>query len=59
MPHLFESFALRGVMLANRMAVSPMCQYFSEQGFINDWHFVHLGSRAFATAAHQREGLWN
>ena len=46
MPHLFEPLALRSVTLANRIIVSPMCQYSSVDGFSNDWHFVHLGSRA-------------
>src|SRR5947207_15302222 len=51
MPHLFEALALRGVSLANRILVSPMCQYSSVDGFANDWHFVHLGSRAAGGAA--------
>src|SRR6476646_68995 len=46
MPHLFEPLTLRGLTLANRILVSPMCQYSSVDGFANDWHFVHLGSRA-------------
>lgn len=46
MSHLFEPLALRGVTLKNRIAVSPMCQYSSVDGFANDWHLVHLGSRA-------------
>jgi len=50
MPHLFEPFALRGVVLRNRVAVSPMCQYSSERGFATDWHLVHLGSRAVGGA---------
>lgn len=50
MPHLFEPLKLRDVVLANRIAVSPMCQYSSEQGFANDWHLVHLGSRAVGGA---------
>lgn len=50
MSHLFESFTLRDVTLQNRIAVSPMCQYSSENGFANDWHFVHLGSRAVGGA---------
>jgi 2,4-dienoyl-CoA reductase-like NADH-dependent reductase (Old Yellow Enzyme family) len=51
MPHLFESLTLRDVTLQNRIAVSPMCQYFSENGFANEWHFVHLGSRVVGGAA--------
>jgi 2,4-dienoyl-CoA reductase-like NADH-dependent reductase (Old Yellow Enzyme family) len=38
--------AIREITLRNRIAVSPMCQYSSEDGFANDWHLVHLGSRA-------------
>lgn len=47
---LFTPYTLRGVTLRNRIAVSPMCQYSSEDGFANDWHFVHLGSRAVGGA---------
>jgi 2,4-dienoyl-CoA reductase-like NADH-dependent reductase (Old Yellow Enzyme family) len=43
---LFSPFKIRSVEFANRVGVSPMCQYSSEDGFANDWHFVHLGSRA-------------
>jgi len=50
MPHLFESLKLRDVTFQNRIAVSPMCQYSSEKGFANDWHLVHLGSRAVGGA---------
>ncbi|MBX3063374.1 MAG: NADH:flavin oxidoreductase/NADH oxidase [Anaerolineae bacterium] len=46
LPHLFDPLTLRGVMLRNRIAMSPMCQYSSEDGFANDWHLTHLGSRA-------------
>ncbi|HKG90672.1 MAG TPA: NADH:flavin oxidoreductase/NADH oxidase [Gemmatimonadaceae bacterium] len=49
-PGLFSSLRLRGVELRNRIAVSPMCQYTSDDGFANDWHFVHLGSRAVGGA---------
>ena len=48
--HLFEPLILRGIRLPNRLVVSPMCQYSSEDGFANDWHFVHLGSRAVGRA---------
>jgi 2,4-dienoyl-CoA reductase-like NADH-dependent reductase (Old Yellow Enzyme family) len=51
MPHLFEPLPIRSVTLANRIIVSPMCQYSSVDGFSNDWHFVHLGSRAVGGAA--------
>jgi 2,4-dienoyl-CoA reductase-like NADH-dependent reductase (Old Yellow Enzyme family) len=43
---LFAPFQLRSVTFANRIGVSPMCQYSAEDGFANDWHMVHLGSRA-------------
>jgi 2,4-dienoyl-CoA reductase-like NADH-dependent reductase (Old Yellow Enzyme family) len=43
---LFSPFRLRGLELRNRVVMSPMCQYSSTDGFPNDWHFVHLGSRA-------------
>lgn len=46
MTHLFAPFEIRGVTLRNRIAVSSMCQYSSIDGFANDWHLVHLGSRA-------------
>ncbi|NUT61027.1 NADH:flavin oxidoreductase/NADH oxidase [Herbaspirillum sp. C9C3] len=47
---LFSPLTLRGVTLPNRIAVSPMCQYSAEDGFVNDWHLVHLGSRAVGGA---------
>jgi 2,4-dienoyl-CoA reductase-like NADH-dependent reductase (Old Yellow Enzyme family) len=50
MADLFEPFRLRDIVLSNRIAVSPMCQYSSERGFANDWHFMHLGSRAVGGA---------
>lgn len=50
MAHLFDPLTLRGVTLRNRIGVSPMCQYSAEDGFANDWHFVHLGSRAVGGA---------
>lgn len=43
---LFSPFKLRSVSFANRIGVSPMCEYSSADGFANDWHMVHLGSRA-------------
>jgi 2,4-dienoyl-CoA reductase-like NADH-dependent reductase (Old Yellow Enzyme family) len=49
-PHLFTPIALRDITLRNRIAVSPMCQYSSEDGFANDWHLVHLGCRAVGGA---------
>ena len=51
MAHLFEPLTLRGVALHNRIVVSPMCEYSSDDGFANDWHLVHLGSRAVGGAA--------
>ena len=51
MAHLFEPLKLRSIELPHRIVVSPMCQYSSEDGFANDWHFVHLGSRAVGRAA--------
>ena len=51
MPHLFEPLAIRGLTLPHRIIVSPMCQYSSTDGFANDWHLVHLGSRAVGRAA--------
>ena len=50
MAGLFDQFQLKDIVLRNRIAVSPMCQYSSENGFPNDWHFVHLGSRAVGGA---------
>src|SRR5256886_6334101 len=50
MPGLFDPFAIRNVTFSNRIFVSPMCQYSSEDGYANDWHFVHLGSRAVGGA---------
>jgi len=51
MPQLFTPYKIREIELKNRLVVSPMCQYSSEDGFANDWHFVHLGSRAVGGAA--------
>lgn len=48
--HLFEPLTLRSVTVRNRIAVSPMCQYSSDDGFANDWHLVHLGGRAVGGA---------
>ena len=50
MNHLFSPITFRGVILPNRIAVSPMCEYSSQDGFANDWHLVHLGSRAVGGA---------
>jgi 2,4-dienoyl-CoA reductase-like NADH-dependent reductase (Old Yellow Enzyme family) len=50
MPGLFDSLTIRDLTFANRVFVSPMCQYSSDDGYANDWHFVHLGSRAVGGA---------
>jgi len=50
MSGLFDPLTLRGVTLRNRIAVSPMCEYSSDDGFANNWHLVHLGSRAVGGA---------
>ena len=47
---LFSPLRLRGVEMRNRVGVSPMCQYSSVDGFANDWHWLHLGSRAVGGA---------
>jgi 2,4-dienoyl-CoA reductase-like NADH-dependent reductase (Old Yellow Enzyme family) len=49
-PSLFTPLTQRGVTFPNRIVVSPMCQYSCEDGLANDWHFVHLGSRAVGGA---------
>ncbi|PRY04644.1 2,4-dienoyl-CoA reductase-like NADH-dependent reductase (Old Yellow Enzyme family) [Pontibacter ummariensis] len=46
MSELFRPLTIREITFKNRIAVSPMCQYSSVDGFANDWHLVHLGSRA-------------
>ena len=50
MRRLFEPLTMRDVTLRNRIMVSPMCQYSSEDGFASDWHLVHLGCRAVGGA---------
>ncbi|MEX0731252.1 MAG: bifunctional salicylyl-CoA 5-hydroxylase/oxidoreductase [Aquisalimonadaceae bacterium] len=49
-PPMFQPFRLRRMELANRVVVSPMCQYSARDGFPNDWHFQHLTSRAIGGA---------
>jgi NADPH2 dehydrogenase len=49
--HLFTPVAIGGITLANRVAVSPMCQYSAENGAANDWHLQHLGSLSLSGAA--------
>ena len=49
-PPMFAPFELRGMRLANRVAVSPMCQYCATDGNIDDWHFTHYTTRALGGA---------
>jgi len=51
MAHLFSPLKIKCIEFKNRIVVSPMCEYSSEDGFANDWHLVHLGSRAVGGAA--------
>lgn len=51
MANLFSPLKIKNIELKNRIVVSPMCQYSGENGFANDWHLVHLGSRAVGGAA--------
>jgi len=46
MPQLFDPYTIKSVTMKNRIGVSPMCQYSSENGHASDWHLVHLGTRA-------------
>jgi len=46
MSHLFDPFTLRGTTMKNRVWVSPMCQYSANDGFVGEWHQVHLGALA-------------
>src|SRR5476651_2203632 len=48
--HLSQPLTLLSETLRNRIGVSPMCEYAAEDGVANDWHFVHLGSRAVGGA---------
>ncbi len=48
---LFSLLQIKSIILRNRMVISPMCQYSAEDGFANDWHLVHLGSRAVGGAS--------
>jgi len=51
MSKLFSEFRLRDLTFKNRIFVSPMCQYSSDEGLPTDWHLVHLGSRAVGGAS--------
>jgi 2,4-dienoyl-CoA reductase-like NADH-dependent reductase (Old Yellow Enzyme family) len=48
--HLFQPLSIKSVTLRNRIGVSPMCEYSSDNGVANEWHLVHLGSRAVGGA---------
>jgi 2,4-dienoyl-CoA reductase-like NADH-dependent reductase (Old Yellow Enzyme family) len=50
MSALFNPLKIRSIEFKNRIGVSPMCMYSSKDGFANDWHLVHLGSRAVGGA---------
>lgn len=50
MSELFTPLTIKSVTLKNRIVISPMCQYSAKDGFANDWHLVHLGSRAVGGA---------
>lgn len=49
-PQLFTPYKIKSVELRNRIVVSPMCEYSSEDGLANNWHLVHLGARAVGGA---------
>ncbi|MFA6152692.1 MAG: NADPH dehydrogenase NamA [Chitinophagaceae bacterium] len=51
MSKLFSPYTIKGITLRNRIVVSPMCQYSCVDGFANNWHLVHLGTRAVGGAA--------
>lgn len=51
MSKLLSSLTIKDIVFKNRIAISPMCQYSAVDGFANDWHLVHLGSRAVGGAA--------
>jgi NADPH2 dehydrogenase len=51
MSALFSPIKLRGLALANRIMVAPMCQYSAENGEANDWHFTHINTLALSGAA--------
>ena len=48
---LFSILQIKSLTFKNRIVISPMCQYSATDGFANDWHLVHLGSRASGGAA--------
>ena len=51
MSALFSPIKLRGLALANRIMVAPMCQYSADNGVANDWHFTHINTLALSGAA--------
>jgi 2,4-dienoyl-CoA reductase (NADPH2) len=50
-PDLLSPLAIRGVTLRNRIVMSPMCQYCAYDGLADDWHLIHIGSRAVGGVA--------
>jgi 2,4-dienoyl-CoA reductase-like NADH-dependent reductase (Old Yellow Enzyme family) len=50
MSKLFSALIIKNITLKNRIVMSPMCQYTAKDGFTNDWHLVHLGTRAVGGA---------
>src|SRR5436853_5103619 len=48
---LFQPMRVRGLTLANRIVIAPMCQYSARDGLMNDWHVIHLGHLALSGAA--------
>ena len=51
MSALFSPIELRGLTLANRIMVAPMCQYSAVNGEATDWHFTHINTLALSGAA--------
>ena len=51
MSMLYSPLTIKDISFRNRIVMSPMCQYSAEDGFANDWHLVHLGSRAVGGAS--------
>ena len=50
-PAIFTPIAIRGMVLTNRIVMSPLCMYSADDGVVGDWHVVHLGSRAMGGTA--------
>jgi 2,4-dienoyl-CoA reductase-like NADH-dependent reductase (Old Yellow Enzyme family) len=48
---LLETIRIRSLDLVNRIVVAPMCQYWAEDGCMNEWHLIHLGQLTFSGAA--------